>query len=104
MSDVECADTGQYVSVCVLYVPHPTYVRPPLSKTLFPVSRVGKKKASRAVGNLFFFPNLIVYKLECTGGEVKKNLFLKIGKKSSSRPFLAHPAGGQETIFYLRMA
>ena len=30
---------------------------------------------------------------------------MKIGiKKSSSRPFLAHPAGGQETIFYLRMA
>ena len=25
-------------------------------------------------------------------------------KKSSSRPFLAHPAGGQETTFYLRVA
>ena len=25
-------------------------------------------------------------------------------KESSIRPFLAHPAGGQETIFYLRMA
>ena len=24
-------------------------------------------------------------------------------KKSSSRPFLAHPAGGQETTFYLRV-
>ena len=49
-------------------------VRPPLSKTLFPVSRVGKEKASREVGNLFF-PNFIFYKLECTGrggGEVKK--------------------------------
>ena len=25
-------------------------------------------------------------------------------KKNSSRPFLAHPAGGQETTFYLRVA
>ena len=30
-------------------------VGPPLSKKLFPVSRVGKKRASREVGNLFFF-------------------------------------------------
>ena len=30
-------------------------LRPPLSKKLFPVSRVGKKKASREVGNLFYF-------------------------------------------------
>ena len=28
----------------------------------------------------------------------------KYGKKSSSRPFLAHPASGQETLFYLRVA
>ena len=26
------------------------------------------------------------------------------GKKNVSRPFLAHPAGGQETTFYLRVA
>ena len=38
------------------------------------------------------------------GGGIKNFFFLKRGKKSSSRPFLAHPAGGQETIFYLRMA
>ena len=25
-------------------------------------------------------------------------------KNGSSRPFLAHPAGGQETTFYLRVA
>ena len=40
------------------------------------------------------------------GGEYKKKK-MKIEnrkKKSSSRPFLANPAGGQETIFYLRMA
>ena len=50
------------------------FIRPPLSKQLFPVSRVGGKKASWEVGNLFFFPNFIFYKLECTGGggEVKK--------------------------------
>ena len=29
---------------------------------------------------------------------------MKIGKQNSSRPFWARPAGGQETIFYLRMA
>ena len=81
------------------------YMRPPLSKKLFPVGRVGKKKASREVGNLFFFfPNCIISKLEYTGRKgKKKKFFFKIGK-SSSRPFLAHPAGGQETIFYLRMA
>ena len=37
-------------------------------------------------------------------GEVTKKKFENRGKKSSSRPFLAHPASGQETIFYLRMA
>ena len=50
-------------------------LRPPLSKKLFPVGRVGKKKASREVGNLFFFPNFIIYKLEYTGGKGKKKLF-----------------------------
>ena len=52
-------------------------IRPPLSKKLFPVSRVGRKKASREVGNLFFSPNFIFYKLECTGGggEVKKQFW-----------------------------
>ena len=34
-------------------------IRPPLSKKMFPGSRVGKNKASREVGNLFFFPNFI---------------------------------------------
>ena len=50
-------------------------VRPPLRKKLFPVSRVGKKEASREVWNFFFFfPNLIFYELECTvgGGGAKK--------------------------------
>ena len=47
----------------------------------------------------FFFPNFNFFKLECTGGKVKKK---KV--PTSSRPFLAHPAGGQETIFYLRIS
>ena len=39
------------------------------------------------------------------GGELKKKEKKgKKEKKDSSRPFLTHPAGGQETIFYLRMA
>ena len=37
------------------------------------------------------------------GGEVKKNKF-RYEKKSSSRPFLCHLGGGQETTFYLRVA
>ena len=46
--------------------------RPSLSKKSFPVGRVGKKTASREVGNFFFFPNFNFHKLECTVGEVKK--------------------------------
>ena len=38
------------------------------------------------------------------GGSKKKLSFLNMKKKSSSRPFLAHPAGGQETTFNLRVA
>ena len=38
------------------------------------------------------------------GGGSKKKLFENRKKESSSRPFLAHPAGGQETMFYLSMA
>ena len=87
------------------------YMRPPLSKKSFPVDRVGGKNVSREVGIFFFFFFfffLISFflKLECTGGgKVKQKCFCwKDGKKRSSRPILAHPAGGQETIFYLRMA
>ena len=79
-------------------------MRPPLSKKSFPVFRVGKKTASREVW-IFFGPNLIFYRLECTGGKVKKKgIFFKYEKKGSSQPFLAHPVGGQETTFYLRVA
>ena len=56
-------------------------VRPPLRKKLFPVNRVGKKKASREVGNFFFFPNLIFYKLECTGGESEQEFFFENREK-----------------------
>ena len=34
----------------------------------------------------------------------KKTFFENHEKKSPRRPFLAHPAGGQETTFYLRVA
>ena len=37
-------------------------------------------------------------------GVKKKKDFQKYGKTNSSRPFLAHPAGRQETTFYLRVA
>ena len=58
-------------------------LRPPLSKKLFPVGRVGKKKASREVGNLFSFfsPNFIFYKLEHSGGKVKKKKDFENRKK-----------------------
>ena len=61
--------------------------RPP-RKELFPVSRVGKNKASREVGNLFFPPNFIFYKLECTGGKsLKKKKFENRKKKVSVGSF-----------------
>ena len=79
-------------------------MRPSLGKKVFPVCRVAPKNASREVG-IFFFSNFIFYRLECTGGSKKKKKeFENMKKKSSSRPFLAHPAGGQETTFYLRVA
>ena len=72
------------------------------------MSRVGKNNAIRKVGDTFFGPNFIFYKLECTGGKSKKKK-----KKNENRkkkvpvgPFSppAHPAGGQERMSYLRMA
>ena len=35
---------------------------------------------------------------------VKKKKIENMKKKPPIRPFLAHPAGGQETTFYLRVA
>ena len=44
-------------------------VRPPLSKKSVSCELSGGGGASRQVGNLsFFLPDLIFYKLECTGG------------------------------------
>ena len=82
-----------------------TFLRPSLSKKMFPVSRVGKNTASWDF--FFFFTNFNFCKLECTGGGGGggKKVVLKIReKKSSSRPFLAHSGGGQETTFCLRVA
>ena len=84
--------------------------RTSLGKKVFPVCRVAPKNASREVG-IFSFPNFIFDRLECTGGgggggviktkrKTKKNMKKK---RSPSRPFLPHPASGQET-FFLRVA
>ena len=54
-------------------------LRPPLSKKSFPVGRVGKKNSWKV--GIFFFSNFFFFKLECTGGEVKKKLFEKMKKK-----------------------
>ena len=62
--------------------------RPPLSKKLFPVGRVGKKLRVRRSGFFIFFLILFFLKLECTGGKVKKKVFFfKDEKKCSSGPF-----------------
>ena len=51
-------------------------LRPGLGELSFPVGRVGKKTASR---NFFFFLNIIVHKLECTGEKgLKKEEKMKI--------------------------
>ena len=57
-------------------------IRPPLSKKLFPVSRVGKKKASREVGNLCLSPNFFfLYIRMYRGGKVKKKKKIENRKK-----------------------
>ena len=45
--------------------------RPPSSKKSFPVRRVAPKTATWS-GGIFYFPNFIFYKLECTGGKGKR--------------------------------
>ena len=52
------------------------------------MGRVGQKTASREV-RIFFFPDFIFFKTRLYRG---------------GGGFLAHPAGGQETTFYLRVA
>ena len=46
---------GNVYNYFVVSPGNPIVVGPPLSKKSFPVSRVGKKRASREVGNLFSF-------------------------------------------------
>ena len=63
--------------VVLLYSESPLLPSPEADKATeksFPVSRVGKKTASREVGIFFFFffPNFMFYKLECTGGGGEK--------------------------------
>ena len=60
--------------------------RPPLSKKLFPVSRVGKKKPVGRSGFFCFF--LISFSLtRMYKGESKKHFFEKMKKKVPVGPF-----------------
>ena len=65
------------------------------------MGRVGEKTASREVGIFFFFLISIFFKLECTGGKVKKkkkNYFEKMKKKVAVGPFSAF-FGGRDFLF-----
>ena len=56
-----------------------------LSKKSFPVGRVGNKTARREVGIFFFSLISFFFKLECTGGKLKKtDFFEKMEKKFQS--------------------
>ena len=59
-------------------------------------------KKSQSGGQEFLVFPVFNFSLIRTKKIEKKKLFSKIMKKS--RPFLAHPPGGQETTFYLRVA
>ena len=62
--------------------PETVGVRPPLSKKLFPVTRVGKIKLVGRSGIFFFFPNFIFYKQESTEGKSKKiNIYFENREK-----------------------
>ena len=64
----EAGGGGFTVNLKVSLPPPSPGPRPPLSKKLFPLGRVGKKTASREVGIFFFSLISIFFKLECTGG------------------------------------
>ena len=68
-------------------------IRPPLSKKLFPVDRVGKKVQSGGRDFSSFLPNSILYKLECTGRGVKKKNSFENMKKKESHSALFSPTG-----------
>ena len=61
----------------------------PQVKSCFLWAGWGKKMPVGRSGFLFSPPNFNFFKLECTGGKVKKKkkVLGKMGKKSSSRPF-----------------
>ena len=75
----------------------PVYViRPPLKKSLFPVKRVAEIVASQAAAKSFFFPLFFSMVRISVGGKMKK--------KVPILQLYIHPAAGQETIFFLRVA
>ena len=59
-------------------------IRPGLGELSFPVGRVGKKAASRSVGNFLFFPNFLFHKLECMGEKGGTFFFFLNMKKKSA--------------------
>ena len=89
-------------SQCVFFFKEISFSREPCISSI--KSRIAKK-ASREVGIFFFsvfnFSLTRMYQRRLR----EKKLFSKIMKKkrSPSRPFVAHLAGGQETTFYLRI-
>ena len=76
------------------------FIGPPLSKKSFPVRRVTKTN-SREVGIFFCFNFSIDWNVQNIYNE---NTFFFKKQKNSSRHFVAHAGGGQETTFYLRVA
>ena len=76
--------------------------RPPLKKSLFPVQRVAIIVASREAAKSFFSPPLYRNGQENAGG--KKRKIGKCEKNMPTRHLKSHPAGGQETQLFLRVA
>ena len=63
------------------------------------------QKSQSGGRDFFFFLFLIFHGLDCTKKiEKKKTFFKNHEKKVPVGLFLAHPASGQETTFYLRVA
>ena len=71
-------DTLPFFPLKCIHVPH---LRPPLSKKVFPVGRVGIIYASREVGIFFFLISFFVYTRMYWGGGSKKNILFENMKK-----------------------
>ena len=80
------------------------YLRPPLKKSLFPVQRMAIIVASReaAKSSFFFFFSPLYRNGQENAG--KKRKIGKCEKNMPTRHLKSHPAGGQETKLFLRVA